>query len=139
MHCSVSSRASFERRLFQKPVQIIQQKVLFWQSQSEKPLLLKSRIIKILRVFLSFLEERKRLFGSIFDSKLTSPRKGPFGTLAKCFVYYHLGDHSGPKAPFLDFTPFLVPFGFFSLSFIFFLFLRRRPKCVPRYGKTYNF
>ena len=74
LHCSGSSRASFERLFFQKLVQIIQQNVLFCQSRSEKPLLLKSRILKILQVFSSFFEDRKRLFGSVFDSKLTSPR-----------------------------------------------------------------
>ena len=74
LHCSGSSRASFERLSFQKLVQIIQQNLSFCQSRSEKPLLLKSRILKIRRGFSSFFEDRKRLFGSVFDSKLTSPR-----------------------------------------------------------------
>ena len=74
LHCSGSSRASFERLSFQKLVQIIQQNLSFCQSRSEKPLLLKSRILKIRQAFSSFFEDRKRLFGSVFDSKLTSPR-----------------------------------------------------------------
>ena len=115
-----ASRTSFERPLFQKPVQIIQQKLSFWQSRSEQSLLLKSRILKIVQVLLLLLEDRKRLFGASFDSKLTSPRRGSFRTLAKCFVLYHLGDHSGPKGPFLDFTSFLIPF---FVLFLFFHFL----------------
>ena len=74
LHCSGSSRASFERLSFQKLVQIIQQNLSFCQSRSEKPLLLKSRILKIRQGFSSIFEDRKRLFGSVFDSKLTSPR-----------------------------------------------------------------
>ena len=65
LHCSGSSRASFERLSFQKLVQIIQQNLSFCQSRSEKPLLLKSRILKIRRAFSSFFEDRKRLFGSV--------------------------------------------------------------------------
>ena len=63
LHCSGSSRASLERLSFQKRVQIIQQNLSFCQSRSEKPLLLKSRILKIRRGFSSILEDRKRLFG----------------------------------------------------------------------------
>ena len=131
LHCSSSSRVSLERLFFQKLVQIIQQNVLFCQSRSQQPLLPKSRILKILPVFLSFFEDRKRLFASFFDSKLTSPRKGPFCTLAKCFVLYHFGDHSG-------FYALLTLFSTFSIFFSFSLFLCRRQKCVPRLRKTYN-
>ena len=131
LHCSGSSRASFERLSFQKLVQVIQQNLSFCQSRSEKTLLLKSRILKIRQAFSSFFEDRKRLFGSVFDSKLASPRKGPFCTLAKCFVLYHFGDHSG-------FYARLRLFCAFSIFFSFSLFLHRRQKCVPRLGKTYN-
>ena len=126
MHCSGSSRASFERLFFQKLVQIIQQNLLFCQSRSEKPLLLKSRILKILQVLLSFIEDGKRLFGSFFDSKLTSSRKGPFCTFAKCFVLYHFGDDCGALWIFRPFDTF---FNFFYLFLRFSLFLSSAKKC----------
>ena len=125
----------FWTTFFQNLVQIIQQNVLFCQSRSEKPLLLKSRILKILRGFSSFFEDRNRLFESVFDPKLTSPRKGPFCTLAKCFALYHFGDHSGFYALL---TRFLNFFFTFSIFFFFSPFLCHRQKCVPRLRKTYN-
>ena len=121
LHCSGSSRASFERLSFQKLVQIIHQNLSFCQSRSEKPLLLKSRILKILMGFSSYFEDRKRQFGSIFDSKLTSPRKGPFCTLAKRFVLYHFWDHSGFYTLLILFLPFLSFFGGFYYFYRFFI------------------
>ena len=121
LHCSGSSRASFERLSFQKLVQIIQQNALFCQSRSEKPLSTKSGILKIIRGFSLFFDDRKRLFLSIYDSKLTSLRQGPFCTLAKCFVLYHFGDQTG-RCPIL--TIFLT----FCILFHFFLILVSRAR-----------
>ena len=115
-HCSGSSGAIFERRILQKHVQIVQQNVWFCQNRSEKSLLLKTRILKILQGFSLFFEDRKRHFWSIFDQKLTSHRKGPFRTFSKPFVLWDLGDDSGFYAPL---TPFFICFDFFYL----FLFL----------------
>ena len=130
LHRRCLSRRTFERFVFQKPVQIMQQNISFCKILSEKPLRHKSRILKIRQGFSSLFEDRKRLFGSFFDSKRAPPRKGPSGTLAKCFVLYHLGDRSG-------FYPFLTLFFTFSSFFCFSIFLCRRQKCVPRLRKTY--
>ena len=73
----------------------MQQNVCFCQNQSEKSLLLKTRILNFIQVFSSKFEDRKRHFSSNFDQKLTSPREGPFGTFAKPFVLWDLGDDSG--------------------------------------------
>ena len=124
------SWSSFERFFFQKPVQIMQQNIAFCKIWSEKPMRQKNGILKILRGFSSIFEDRKRLFRSFFDSKRASPPKGTSGTLAKCFVLYHLGDRCG-------FYPFLTLFFTFSVFFSFSLFFRRRQKCVPRLRKTY--
>ena len=126
VHCSSTSGGSFERPFFQKRVQIIQQNVLFCSIGSQKPLLRKSRILKIIRVLLSFYEDRKRLFASFFNFKLTSSRKGPFCTFVKCFVLYHFGDDYGPLWIFCPFDTF---FNFFYLFLLFFLFLSPAKKC----------
>ena len=112
LHRGGSSRASLERLFLPELVQILQQNVWFCQSRSEKPLVLKSRILKILRGVSSFFDDRKRQIASMFDFKLTSPRKGPFWTLAKCFVLYHFGDLGGP---FWILRPFDTFFDFFFL------------------------
>ena len=96
-----------------------------------KSLWQKSIILKNRQVSSSKFEERKCNFWSKFDKKLSSSRKGPFGTLAKCFVLYHFGDESG-------FYALLTLFFTFSIFFYFFLFLCRRQKSVPRLRKTYN-
>ena len=117
VHCSGSSRASFERVTFKKMVQIMQQNVCFCQNRSEKSLFIKTRILNFIRVFSSKFEDRKRHFSSNFDQKLTSPRKGPFGTFAKPFVLWDLGDGSGPYAPhdtFFDFFYLFLSFSIFS-------------------------
>ena len=126
VHCSSSSGGYFERPFFQKRVQIIQQNVLFCSIGSQKPLLRKSRIFKIIRVLLSFYEDRKRLFASFFDFKLTSARKGPFCTFVKCFVLYHFGDDCGPLWIFCSFDTF---FNFCCLFLLFFLFFSPAKKC----------
>ena len=87
-------------------------KHMFLLKSVTKPLPLKSRILKILLVFSACFEDRKRLFGSVFDSKLTQPRKGPSCTLAKCFVLYHLGT---PFCPPLSFSSFFTIFMIFSV------------------------
>ena len=125
------SRSSFERFVFQKPVQIMQQNIAFCKIWSEKPMRQKNGIRKILQGFSSNFEDRKRLFRSFFDSKRASSSKGTSGTLAKCFVLYHFGDYSG-------FYALLTIFSTFSIFFSFSLFLCRRQKCVPRLRKTYN-
>ena len=76
-------------------------------------MLLKNIILKIRQVFLSFFEDRKS-FWIIFDTKLTSSRKGPFCTLAKCFVLYHFGDESGFYALLTLFSLFLSFSSFFT-------------------------
>ena len=63
-HSMVSFRASFKRPFCQKLVQIMQQNVCCCQSRSEKPLSLKSRILKIRMVFSSKFDDGKRLFRS---------------------------------------------------------------------------
>ena len=131
VHCSGTSRGLLERHTFKKMVQIMQQNVCFCQNRSEKSLFMKTRILNFIQGFSSKFEDRKRHFSSNFDQKLTSPRKGPFGTFAKPFVLWDLGDDSGLQAILTLFKTFLI---FFS----FFCFLRRRHKCVPRLGKTYN-
>ena len=131
MPSSGSSRASFERLSFQKRVQIIQQNLSFCQSRSEKPLLLKSRILKIRQGFSSIFEDRKRLFGSVFDSKPASPRSRPVGYPRQMLCFVPLW---GPSWILCLFDTFFT----FSFFFYFFLFLCRRQKSVPRLGKTYN-
>ena len=131
VHCSGTSRGLLERHTFKKMVQIMQQNVCFCQNRSEKSLFMKTRILNFIQVFSSKFEDRKRHFSSNFDQKLTSPWKGQFGTFAKPFVLWDLGDDSGLQAIL---TRFFIFFHFFP----FFFFLRRRHKCVPRLGKTYN-
>ena len=113
-----ASRTSFERPLFQKPVQIIQQKLSFWQSRSENSLLLKSRILKIVRVFLSLLEDRKRLFGASFDSKLTYLVEARFVPSRNALFSTIWGTILGLKALFW----ILRPFWYLSGLFPFYLF-----------------
>ena len=131
VHCSGTSRGLLERHTFKKMVQIIEQNVCFCQSRFEKSLFMKTRILNFIQAFSSKFEDRKRHFSSNFDQKLTSPWKGPFGTFAKPFVLWDLGDDSGLQA-------ILTLFSTFFIFFSFFCFLRRRHKCVPRLGKTYN-
>ena len=134
VHCSGSSRASFERVTFKKMVQIMQQNVWFCQNRSEKSLFIKTRILNFILVFSSFFADRKRYFWLNFDQKLTSPRKGPFRTFAKPFVLWHLGDDSGLYGPLTQFVTFFV---FFCLFLFLYLFCPLQ-KCVPRLRKTYN-
>ena len=122
LHCSGSSRASFERLSFQKLVQIIQQNLSFCQSRSEKPLLLKSRILKIRQGF-SIFEDRKRLFGSVFAFKLTSPRSRPVVYPRQMLCFVPLG---GPSWILCLFDTF---FDFFSLFLLFSLFVSSAKKC----------
>ena len=103
-------------------MQLIQQNAWFCSSRSQTPLLLESRILKIRQVFISFFEDRKRHFWFVFDYKPRSPRKGPSRTRAKCFVWYNFGDHSGPKAPLLDFTPLWYLFWYFQIFHFFLCF-----------------
>ena len=76
----------------------MQQNVCFCQNRSEKSLFMKTRILNFIQGFSSKFEDRKRHFSLNFDQKLTSPRKGQFGTFAKPFVLWDLGDDSGLQA-----------------------------------------
>ena len=95
-------------------MQIIQQNLSFCQSRSEKPLLLKSRILKIRRGFSSIFEDRKRLFGSVFVSKPASPRSRPVGYPRQMLCFVPLWGPNGAMSDFDDFFDFLHPFSLFS-------------------------
>ena len=74
---------------------------------------MKTRILNFIQGFSLKFEDRKRHFSSKFDQKLTSPWKGPFGTFAKPFVLWDLGDDSGLQAILTLFKTFFIFFHIF--------------------------